>query len=335
MRIGIDLMGSDSSPEIIFEAVLDASEKLNTPAQFVVFLTNDSALTLFAKYKTKFFQNSSGSKIDFCLVQDVISMDEEPLTAIRLKRNSSLCVGIKQIGEQRIDAFVTAGNTGALIAAATIGLNPLGSFDRSALLALLPTKKRPLAIIDVGGNISCKPRQLVLYAFIGAAYQRCMMGIEIPKVGVLNIGSESKKGTSELREVYGALQEYASRPDSKIAFIGNIEGREIFLGNVDVLVTDGFTGNILLKTSEGISSYIFDAIRETIKQTDSEDLHHNLENLQGHFNYEKYPGALVCGVDGILIKCHGAATRESMKNSILGAIALVQNNLLEKMRLEL
>ena len=335
MRIGVDLMGSESSPEKLFEAVIEVSELTDNVVKFVVFVTNDAAASLLGKFSSEVLQDKVGSKVDLCFVTEFITMDDEPLSAVRLKRESSLAVGIKQLGEGKIDAFVTSGNTGALIACSTIALNPLPGLERSALLAVLPTKDTSLAMVDVGGNVSCKPQHLVQYAHIGAAYQRCSLGIEVPKIGLLNIGVESKKGTSEVREAYRILEEQASLPDSKISFVGNVEGREVFLGGVDVLVTDGFTGNVLLKTSEGVSSFILEYLQDAMKDSPSNELHRTLYSLQRHFSYEEYPGAFVCGVDGIVVKCHGAATKKAMIKSIVGAITLVQNNLLDKIKEEL
>jgi phosphate acyltransferase len=328
-------MGSESSPKALFEAVLEVAEQTDKSINFVVFVTHDIAAVLLNDFSKGALKNEPGSKIDFCFVKEFITMDDDPLSAVRLKKGSSLAVGIKHLGDRLIDAFVTSGNTGALIACATINLNPLGNFERSGLLAVLPTKDTSLAMVDVGGNIACKAAHLVQYALIGAAFQRCMCGVEVPKIGLLNIGVESKKGTAEVREAYRILQEHSSLPGSKISFVGNVEGREVFQGNIDVLVTDGFTGNVLLKTSEGLSSFIFGYMQQMMQNTPSEKLHKTLDHLQDHFSYEGYPGALVCGIDGIVIKCHGAATKKGMKNSLKGAITLVQNNLMDKIKKEL
>ena len=335
MRIVVDLMGSESSPEALFEAVLEVSENSDDLVQFVVFVTNEVATNLLAAFSQTSLQEKSGEKIDFCFVSEFITMDDDPLSAIRLKKGSSIAAGIKQLGEGKLDAFVCSGNTGALIASATIALNPLPYVERPALLAVLPAKDTSLAMVDVGGNISCKAKHLVQYAHIGAAYQRCTLGIDLPKIGLLNIGVESKKGPSEVREAYRILEEEASLPNARIAFVGNVEGREAFQGAVDVLVTDGFTGNIMLKTSEGISSFILEYLQEGMKDSSSEELHRTLDKLQNHFSYEEYSGALICGVNGIVIKCHGVATKKAVVNSILGAISLVQNNLLDKIKEEL
>lgn len=290
LRIGIDLMGSDSSPSVLYEAV---QELKNDTCELVVFATPDITR-------------------EGVSVTEVISMEDDPLAAIRLKKDSSLAVGLRYLKEKKIDAFISCGNTGALVAGSTLLLPLLPGVERPALLAVFPTQKKSLVVIDVGGNLSNKADLLVQFAHMGAAYQRCSEGIENPIIGLLNIGSESKKGTPEVREAYEILQK------QKIQFAGNIEAREIFQGKIDVLVTDGFTGNVLLKTCEGLASFIFES--------------HPNEALQKTFSYDEYPGAIVCGVDGLVIKCHGQATKKALKNSILGAINLLKRNLITQLK---
>lgn len=325
MRIGIDLMGSESPPEELLGAVFEVLDLLGPSDSLVMYATQD----IFKKsYLPPFSQEQKAGRIDVHIVSDFVTMEDDPLASIRFKKGSSLVVGVSQLRDKKIDAFVTAGNTGALITCAAILLPLMEGLERPALLASLPTLGRPLALIDVGGIVSMKPQNLVQNAHFGAAFQRCSLGIETATVGLLNIGTESKKGTPEAREAFKLLQEASKAPHSKIRFIGNIEGRDIFRGNVDVLVSDGFTGNVLLKTSEGISAFIFDYLQHELTEA-------TLANLQRRFSYEEYPGALVCGVEGILVKCHGAATVRGMEQSIRGAIQLVRNDLLSKIHEEL
>ena len=255
-----------------------------------------------------------GAVIEYHIASDVISMEDDPLESIRRKKEASLVIGIHLLKEERLDAFISCGNTGALIACAALFLPLLPGVKRPALLISLPTKKSPVAVLDVGGNISCTALDLVQYAFLGAAYQESMYGIKIPKVGLLNIGVESTKGTVELRQAFEHLQAYCQETVArgtvpKLHFEGNVEARDVFSGGVDVLVTDGFSGNILLKTAEGVARFIFD------------ELNMSEENafLRKQFNYTEYPGATVCGVDRVLIKVHGNAKAETLLISILGA----------------
>lgn len=306
-------MGSDSSPQILYQGALEAIEKLPEHATLLVFSTQTFS--------------PAHPRISFHIVSDFISMEDDPLSSIRLKKESSLVQGIRLLKEQKLDGFVSAGNTGALVAMSSLTLPLLPGIERPALLAVLPTKKGPFAMVDVGGTHSVKSKHLVQYAIMGAAFQRCLLGIEKPVIGLLNIGVESKKGTPEIREVYMALQELSQNPASKMLFAGNVEGREVFDGKIDVLVTDGFTGNIMLKTTEGVSKLIFEYLVAT-----APELKDNLEVLERHFSYEEYPGAIVCGIDAVVMKCHGDASSKAMTNSILGTALLVENQLTTKIR---
>jgi glycerol-3-phosphate acyltransferase PlsX len=316
LRIGVDLMGSDSSPQVLYQGVLEAVDKLREEDSLLVFSTQ----TYLPEHP----------RIAFQIASEIISMDDDPLSSIRLKKDSSLVMGIRFLKENKIDAFVSAGNTGALVGLSALTLPVFPGIERPALLALLPTKKGPFAMVDVGGAPTIKAKNLVQYANMGAAFQRCLFGIEEPTIALLNIGTESKKGTPEVREAYNILKEMSQNPEAKIKFVGNVEGREVFEGNIDVLVTDGFTGNVMLKTSEGISELIFDYLSAS-----SRELEEEIDDLRRHFSYDEYPGAIVCGIDAIVMKCHGEASARAMMNSILGTSVLVHNSLPTKIKQEL
>lgn len=333
MRIGIDIMGSDNSPTIHFEAILQAIEQLESTSSLLVLATKDTVKELSSTMPTA-VKSANQGRIEFYEVESVIAMSDEPLSAIRHKKSSSLVTGIRLLKKRQIDAFISPGNTGALIASSTLSLPMLPNIQRPALLAILPSQKGTFVMLDVGGNVSCKAHHLIQFAYMGAAYQRSH-GISLPKVGLLNIGVESKKGTSELRQAYQILQEKAIDEKSCIHFVGNVEGREIFKGGIDVLVTDGFTGNVLLKSTEGISSFILEYLTEKNKKHPSENLKLSLNGLQKHFSDTEYPGALLCGVDGLVMKCHGNSSAKTMLNTILAAIKLVRKNFLLQIKDEL
>lgn len=311
-------MGSDNSPRILFEGVLRAAAELPT-ATLIVIGTHSALRELQAV-------TNIPKHVQFVAVKDAISMSEDPLRAVSSKKESSIVTGIRLLKKMQIDAFVSAGNTGALLTSATLQLPRLPGIKRPALLVCLPTITGTVAVLDVGGNVSCKSQHLVQFAHMGAAYQRCSEGIETPLVGLLNIGVEPKKGTSSVREAYQML---SSLQDPKMKFLGNVEGRDVFQGKIDVLVTDGFTGNVLLKTAEGVSSFIFDHVREMMTETAS------LQNLQRFFSYTEYPGAFICGVEGIVMKCHGNSTARAMLNSIKGAAKLVEKGVIAHIKSQL
>lgn len=324
LRIGIDLMGGDTSPDNLFDAVLQAINVYDASFTFVVLATPD----IIERVKEKILPESpapqSRAHVEFYSAPDVISMCDEPLVSVRRKKGASLVIGMRLLKKRRIDALISAGNTGALLVAATLSLPLLPGIKRPALLATLPTETGQVAVVDVGGNVSCKAHHLIQFAHMGAAYQRCQ-GIDHPRVGLLNIGVESQKGTQELRRAYQIL---ADTPEEGLQFAGNIEAREVLQGHVDVLVTDGFSGNVLLKSIEGASAFIL----QVLAGRKSEGVQECLKELQAHFSTEEYPGAILCGVEGVVVKCHGNATARAFYQGIQGAIALVRRKLIDQMK---
>jgi glycerol-3-phosphate acyltransferase PlsX len=309
--IGVDLMGGDTSPEEFYSAVLQLKTEI-PDASFVVFASDAVSL------------DGSIPAVKGC---QVIQMTDDPLQAVRSKKNASLCQGIAYLQEKKIDALVTAGNTGALLFSAKTTLNPLSNIERPALLTLLPTKQKEVAVLDVGANVSLQPPHFLQFAKMGLAFQKCR-GIKTPVVGLLNIGSEEQKGTPQLRLAYTELEKLNH---DRAVFVGNIEGKDVFQGNIDVLVTDGFTGNIFLKTVEGIAAFILDYLEASSEALYSH-LKHELNSLQSRLYQAASHGALLCGVDGIIIKCHGDATPSAFLAGIKGAMRLCQHDFLESLK---
>jgi len=319
-------MGSDRSPHVLFDAVIQSAKQLDPSVELLVITTKECAESFASRVPT-----TSAAKIEFYFAPDVINMRDEPLLAVRHKKGSSLVVGVKLLKKKALDAFVTSGNTGALITCATLMLPFFPGIRRPALLALLPTETGSVAVIDVGGNVSCKAHHLVQFAEMGLAFQSCHRGIEKPRIGLLNIGIESKKGTREVQQAYQVLKEKEEQ-GAPLHFVGNVEGREVFQGKVDLLVTDGFTGNVLLKTSEGVASFILETIKRSLGPPLTHLQEHAFQQLQHHFNYAEHPGAILLGVEGIIIKCHGDATSKALLNSIKGAISFVEKKLVVKLK---
>lgn len=335
MRIGVDLMGGDNPPEILFDAVLLCAEQLAPSHTFTLLATQQVVVALHLLHYAQLADKNT-ARIEFHIVENYIAMDEEPLTAIRIKKSASVLVGMRMLKKHHLDAFISSGNTGALISAATLLLPMLPGVNRPALLATLPTKKKPVAIIDVGGNLYCKSSHLVQFAQMAAAFQHCRESISCPKIGLLNIGTESKKGTKEVRQAYQLLQELSRRKEgyegSTMQFMGNVEAREIFDGRIDVLVTDGFTGNILLKATEGAAEFIIDQFKPLFKNSSKVQRKENLANIFKKFDYSEYPGAIVCGVDGLVIKCHGNSSSGALYMSMMDAVSLVERGLVKKIK---
>jgi glycerol-3-phosphate acyltransferase PlsX len=323
-HIGIDLLGSDISPRDLLREILLFCKELSPSVQLTLFGTPG----LFAAARPP------TPNVFFHVVKEVIAMDDPPLMAIRRKKESSLCIGIKMLKEGHLNAFISAGNTGALMAYAKMQLSSLPQVERPALLTLLPTRHKEIAVLDVGANTSYKAKQLVQFAAMGVAYQRSR-GVKTPIVGLLNIGSEAKKGTPELQKVYNQLRTASQKSSASYAFAGNIEGRDVFQGEIDVLVTDGFTGNVFLKTAEGIAAVILEELENSPLEECSPHMKGILSELRQRLHYAEYPGALLCGVNGIVIKCHGTSSPQSFIRSITTATRLVQHNFLTQVRKEL
>lgn len=318
VRVAIDLMGGDSSPQEIFQALLAINQEISPGDSLVAIAQHSIVPTL------RNIHGNLASSIEFITTGEAIEMEEAPLFAVRRKKDSSMAAGMRLLKEKKIDAFVSSGNTGALVAFAKLHLSPLPHIERPALLVMMPTEKGKVTVLDVGANITPKPQHLVSYALLGSLYRQCMLGEKQPKVGLLNIGVEEQKGTTGLKETYQLLQQ-----TFKENFLGNIEGREVFQGKIDVLVTDGFTGNVFLKTSEGISGFLAEYLQKHF------DIPQIVSHLYQQFNYSEHPGALLCGVDGIVIKCHGFSDKQAVMNGIRGAFTLVKKALLPNLKAKL
>ena len=315
-RIGVDIMGCDAAPEDLYRAILQLTEE-NFPAEIVFFVSEEVS-------------GEMGKSLHIVKSPFVIRMEDDPILAVRRKKDSSLCQGLRYLKEKKIDAFVSAGNTGALLLAAKTTLKTIKGIDRPVLLALLPTKKKEVAVLDVGADLSLKPEHILQFAAMGIGYQKSRC-IENPTVALLNIGTEAKKGTPNLREAYIKL-EVMNR--DKTTFIGNVEGKEVFQGHVDVLVTDGFTGNIFLKTAEGVAAFILEELGLS-KETSFSHLKHELANLRSRLHHAEYPGAILCGVNGVVVKCHGDSTPETFLKGIKGALRLLEHGFLDKIKSQL
>ncbi len=310
-RIGVDLMGGDTPPKKLAQALIELLQD-GFPAEFVVFASPEVAGQL----------PSTLQRIS-CL--ETIATEDDPILAVRRKKESSLCQGLRFLSNKAIDVFISTGNTGALLLASKTTLKTLPGIDRPALLTLLPTHKNDLAVLDVGANLSLKSHHILQFAAMGIAYQKSR-GIEHPTVGLLNIGTEAIKGTPQVREAYAKLETLnRTRP----TFLGNIEGKDVFQGGIDVLVSDGFTGNIFLKTAEGVASFILEQLEG------SSSLRHEAALLRQKLYAAEHPGAILCGVDGIVIKCHSDTTPSTLMMSIKGAVRLVKQKFLEKIVLNL
>jgi len=310
MNIIVDAMGGDHAPKEIVAGALKAADDLDVDITLV------GAEEMIKPYLNA---NYNKGKITIINTSEVISNDEAPVTAIRRKKDSSIVVGLKKCKEKKGDAFVSAGSTGALMAGGLFIMGRISNIDRPAIAVVVPTKKQPCLLLDVGANSEVKPKNLVQFAWMGSEYAKAIFNVESPRVGLLNIGVEEEKGTSTVKTAYETLKK-----DSNINFIGNVEARAFFDGDAEVVVCDGFTGNIFLKMIEGFGGFIFDELKKQARSKIIYTLGAGLlkpafKEIKSRFDYSEYGGAMLLGIDGILIKCHGSSDRKAVFNGIKAA----------------
>ena len=309
LRLGVDLAGADVAPLEIFHAVQETVQQ-----------DPDLHCTLFCTPEIAALLPPFSRQITTHVSSQYIHMDEEPLKGLRTKREATVLKGIQELHKKNIDAFISCSNTGALIGASALFLSRLPGIHRPGLLALLPSKQQPFAVIDVGGLVMPRVKHLVQFAFVGAAFQAVYGNMAKPRVALLNVGAESLKGTQEVREAWKVL---SSIKEDLFTFIGNVEGKTIFEGGVDVVVTSGFTGNVFLKTAEGIAAFATEMIEAYISHWATQEIKELFTAVHEHLSYEESFGAVVAGVEELVIKCHGSSSHKAICNAVIGAKSLL------------
>lgn len=307
MKILIDAMGGDKAPEVVVSGAVKAAREYKVNIGLVGRVNQIEPILKKYRY--------SKEHISLYPASEVIQMSESPALSIRKKRDSSICVGLNLIKEKKADAFVSAGNTGAVVCAATLNLGMLSGIERPGIAIVVPTLKGFSLIIDVGANINPKPLHLLQYGLMTDVYFRHILNRPQPSVGLLNVGEEVTKGTDFVRETHGLLSE------SKLNFIGNIEGRDIFSGKCDIIICDGFVGNVALKISESLAETVYTFFKRHIKSSlpgkiGAVLLSSSLSRLKKQIDYSEYGGAVLLGVDGIVIISHGRSDALAIKNAI-------------------
>ncbi|MFN3421333.1 MAG: phosphate acyltransferase PlsX [Armatimonadota bacterium] len=321
IRIAVDIMGADHPPSLLANGVLDAvREHTDLTVSFIA--TNEV-------WESLSLPPSLRERVDFIPASQVIGMDELPLMAVRRKPNASLIIGMKLLGSGEVDAFVTPGNTGAALAAATLHVGCLPPITRPAIAIILPHHQGRFLLLDVGANVDCKPEHFLQFALMGAAYAEAVMGISNPRVALLNIGEEAIKGTSTAKEAFALLQ------SAPLNFVGNVEGRDLLEGAADVVVTDGFVGNILLKAAEGIGLFIWREIKDLMLTNWRTKiagllLRPYLKALGKRLDWREYGGAPLLGIKGVCIIAHGASDAKAIAKAVAVARENVIVNAVEK-----
>ncbi|MCK4422007.1 phosphate acyltransferase PlsX [candidate division WOR-3 bacterium] len=310
MRTAVDAMGGDNAPGEIIKGAIDAA-KVGKGVIEIVLVGDEHILK---KHIEPFEEKIPVSVVH---APEVIDAHELPTVALK-KQNSSISIATKLQKEQKVDAFVSAGNTGAVMASSLLTLGRLESVSRPALGTFFPTKKGFTMVLDVGANSDCKPVHLLHFGLMGYISAKRILKQDNPRVGLLNMGKENIKGNKLIREAYVLLEK------ANINFIGNVEGMNIMDGDCDVAVCDGFTGNIILKFAEGLINLIFDTMKGSMGTNWQQELDvlspkSSFANLVKRMSYDEYGGATLLGVDGVTIVCHGISNARAIKNAIFTA----------------
>jgi glycerol-3-phosphate acyltransferase PlsX len=320
VQIALDAMGGDyGSEELIAGALLAVKQ-----TGLSVSLVGDESL--LSKLLDNLAPDSKTAKlIKIVHSSQVIDMNEHPVDAIRKKKDASIMVAFDLVQRGEADAAVSAGNSGATLAAATRKLGRLEGISRPGIASIFPTLKKPVVLMDIGANVDCRPQHLFQFGVMASAFSR-INDVKNPRVGLLSIGEEIGKGNSLIKETYPLLE------NSALNFIGNVEGRDVFQGEVDVIVCDGFVGNVCLKVSEGLAEAAMQMLRDEIVKSITAKIgyllaRHAFKSFKKRVDYAEYGGAPLLGINGIGIICHGKSSAHAIKNAILEAAKMAKGNI--------
>lgn len=318
MRIILDGMGGDNAPVEIVKGAVEASKLISD--EIIIVGQEELILEELAKYR--FDEN----KISVVHTSEVIENEDAPVRAVRRKKDSSMVVGLNMVKTGEGDLFISAGNTGALMAGALFNLGRIQGIDRPALGSVYPILgSEPALLVDAGANSECKPNNLLEFAMMGSIYMDKVIGKDAPKVGLVNLGVEENKGSTLTKAAYELLEK------SHMNFVGNVEAREVPRGVCDVIVCDGFVGNVILKLTEGLALNIMELLKD--KFTDGMKaklgamfLMDKMKEIKSEFDYTEYGGAPILGVKGPVVKMHGSSNANAVKNTILKGIPFAKEN---------
>ncbi|HLR24098.1 MAG TPA: phosphate acyltransferase PlsX [Pseudogracilibacillus sp.] len=318
MKIAIDAMGGDNAPKAIVEGAMEAVSKVKNLE--ITLVGNEKQIKPFLKNE---------ERIHILHTKEVVSGDDEPMRVVRTKKTSSLVLTAKEVKEKRADACISAGNTGALVVSGLFVVGRMKGIDRPALSPILPTTdQRGFLLLDAGANVDANAHNLLQYAIMGSIYSEKVRGIENPTVGLLNVGTESGKGSNLTKKAYNLMQH------APIQFIGNVESRDLLSGVADVVVTDGFSGNIALKALEGTALHVMKQLKETLMNNAKTKIaaslmKKDLMKLKQSLDYPEYGGAALFGLAAPVIKSHGSSNARAIYHTIIQACDMVENNMLE------
>ncbi len=327
MRIAVDAMGGDHAPDRNVAGAVEAAASAG--GRYEVVLIGDRPLL-----EERFSKLIKGLPIEIVHAGEVVAMNESPLVALRSKKDSSITVAMELHGRGEVDGVVSAGNTGAAMVSALYALGRLPGVSRPAIASFFPSTVSPVLVLDVGANVECRPSNLTEFGLMGSIYVQHVLGIANPTVGLLSIGEESGKGTET---VVTAHQELLN---SNLNFIGNVQGGDILTADINVVVCDGFTGNTILKFSEGITSLLTASIKRGLSKSPPAKLGALLMSpvlmeVKKEISYEEYGGAPMLGIDGTLVICHGRSTVKAIRNAVEAASHMIEEGINEHIKARL
>ena len=325
MKIVVDAMGGDQAPAVVVDGAVRAARELDIE----VILVGQRGLVQAELEK----HSTAGLPLTLIHASEVIEMHEHPAAAVKAKKDNSMIVGMEMVKRREADAFFTAGNSGGALAAALFRLGRIRGVKRPALSTVFPsqTPQGFCFILDIGANTDCRPEYLLQFAMMGSVYAERVLGIPNPRVAIVSNGEEEGKGNQLVQETVPLLKA------SPLNFVGNAEGKDILRGLADVIVTDGFTGNVIIKLAEGVSRFLMDLLKENLTASSMSKVGAALakpafDNVRSRLDYREYGGAPLLGIDGVVIVGHGRSDALAIKNAIRVATQTVENSVLEAIK---
>ena len=321
MRIIIDAMGGDNAPEEIVKGAVRAKRELGV----------DVTLVGIEERVRECLAAEGCDDIDVVNATEIVTMEDDPSTAIRRKKDSSMAVALNLLRDGAGDAVVSAGSTGALLTGATLTVKRIRGIRRAALAPVLPAGEHGVMLIDCGANVECTAEYLLQFAFMGSFYARKLMGCEAPRVGLLNVGTEDTKGGTLQHQAFALLKKAGD--EGRINFVGNVEGTDVFAGKAEVVVTDGFTGNVLLKTTEGVIKFMMGALKgvfykSTVNKLAAAVLKSDLKEMKKSMDVNEVGGTALIGISKPVVKAHGSSNAASIFAAVRQAIAFAGSGLI-------
>lgn len=321
-KIVVDVMGSDCGHKVIIEGVIEA---LKIIEEEIILVGNENLIKeVLNKY---YFKEDIKNRISVVHSSQIVNMEDKPISSLRKKPDSSISIGLELVCQKSAAAFLSTGNTGAVMVTAVKKLGLIEGIERPAIAILLPNANNSATLLlDVGANVDCKPKHLLEFALMGSIFYRYIMDKLTPRIGLLNIGTETSKGNDLTKATFELLE------NADLKFIGNVEGTNVFKGDVDVVVCDGFVGNIVLKLSEQLAMTITKFLKESLlsnlrSKIGTFIIKPELKKLKKKISYDEYGGAPLLGVNGCCIICHGSSTSKAVKNALITSSKYIKNNI--------